>query len=462
MYLLVWSGELCRLFEVESRKSGDRDRDEHLENFTAACWAAQRVLANVPTYMLFDDHDVTDDWNIDSGFREDTDNPTGRRVLANAIAAYWGFQGWGNDPRDRRFDTKYLRTVEDHVDGMIATNGLSHTREAGESSGAFAKQFLRQRDFGFVAPTAPKALFVDTRTQRRYERGDRAPILLDHDALMSIGNRLEREFSYGSDVIAVLPCPVIPTTVSLWGHQWVLEDGTRELAIEWDAEQFWNSPTGPFELIDMIATRCQPKHCFLLSGDVHHGYVTRAVFTRFDDNKAYRGFYKTAGLLWVMANAPFPAIEKELGMKADCKLAAIQITSSPIKNYQDKFEHWYVRMLQKEGLDDPDYSSQYSVGEHVVGRPRTIFLGAFGADSGYLQFQLETELTDEKGTRPYRAMDRAIGAPHFCYFHRSNPANGDLSEAVIRYIGLRRSPKRRDEMWSTYCKVNLNEFASTR
>jgi phosphodiesterase/alkaline phosphatase D-like protein len=24
----------------------------------------RRVLANIPTYMIFDDHDITDDWNI--------------------------------------------------------------------------------------------------------------------------------------------------------------------------------------------------------------------------------------------------------------------------------------------------------------------------------------------------------------------------------------------------------------
>ena len=61
--------------------------------------AVRRVLANHPTYMIFDDHDVTDDWNLTSAWREGVhQNPTGRRFVANALAAFWAFQGWGNDP----------------------------------------------------------------------------------------------------------------------------------------------------------------------------------------------------------------------------------------------------------------------------------------------------------------------------------------------------------------------------
>jgi len=59
----------------------------------------RRALANVPTYMIFDDHDVTDDWNLTARWRDRVRaSPAGRRIVANALAAYWAFQGWGNDP----------------------------------------------------------------------------------------------------------------------------------------------------------------------------------------------------------------------------------------------------------------------------------------------------------------------------------------------------------------------------
>jgi hypothetical protein len=412
--------------------------------------------------MIFDDHDVTDDWNIDSYFEEDTrrGNPTGSRIVANAIAAYWAFQGWGNDPDDRRYDTNYIRTVQDHVDGMIATNGLSDSRAAGEASGAFARQFLQQRNFGFVAPTEPKALFIDTRTQRKHARGARAPVLLPHDALMAIAHTLDRQFKWGGDLIAVLPCPVMPASVALGGHQWKLRGGTRELAIEWDAEQFWNHPDGPFGLIHMIATWCNPAHCFIFSGDVHHGYVIRAVFKNFDDPKRYRDYYQRGGFLWAMTGASFPAIDKELAIPADITLTAIQITSSPIKNYQDAFESGSSRQIEKMGFNsDPNSSSVYSLGEHLIGARRMVFACRYKAVGGYLQFQVETDVVDKKGTRPYSAMDRAIGAPHFCIFHRADPADGNLSRAVVEFIGLRRPKRGDDDYWSSQCVVDLKEFS---
>jgi hypothetical protein len=50
--------------------------------------------------MIFDDHDVTDDWNLTARWRHRVHaSPAGRRIVANALAAYWAFQGWGNDPR---------------------------------------------------------------------------------------------------------------------------------------------------------------------------------------------------------------------------------------------------------------------------------------------------------------------------------------------------------------------------
>lgn len=62
--------------------------------------AVRRALANVATYAVFDDHDVTDDWNITAGWvRRVRGNAFGRSVVRNALVAYALFQGWGNDPR---------------------------------------------------------------------------------------------------------------------------------------------------------------------------------------------------------------------------------------------------------------------------------------------------------------------------------------------------------------------------
>lgn len=59
----------------------------------------RRALANVPTYMIFDDHDVSDDWNLNLDWCQRVfSRPLGHQVVRNALWAYSLFQGWGNTP----------------------------------------------------------------------------------------------------------------------------------------------------------------------------------------------------------------------------------------------------------------------------------------------------------------------------------------------------------------------------
>jgi hypothetical protein len=61
--------------------------------------AVARALANVATYMIFDDHDVTDDWNLSQKWMNRVySKPMGAQIVRNALCAYAVFQGWGNDP----------------------------------------------------------------------------------------------------------------------------------------------------------------------------------------------------------------------------------------------------------------------------------------------------------------------------------------------------------------------------
>ncbi|HVK43770.1 MAG TPA: hypothetical protein VM429_02595 [Micropruina sp.] len=71
--------------------------------FLTDLWRAQRLLANVPTYMIFDDHDVTDDYFLSPMWRHRVlGTALGQTILTNAMTAYALFQDWGNDPR--RYD----------------------------------------------------------------------------------------------------------------------------------------------------------------------------------------------------------------------------------------------------------------------------------------------------------------------------------------------------------------------
>ncbi len=68
-------------------------------NFRSTVPKVARALANVPTYMIFDDHEVTDDWNISRDWITNVNRSAfGRAILRNGLLAYGIFQGWGNDP----------------------------------------------------------------------------------------------------------------------------------------------------------------------------------------------------------------------------------------------------------------------------------------------------------------------------------------------------------------------------
>jgi len=64
--------------------------------------AVRRALANIATYMICDDHEVTDDWFMNRMWCERVlgvdDDTLGRRVIRNALIAYAVFEAWGNTP----------------------------------------------------------------------------------------------------------------------------------------------------------------------------------------------------------------------------------------------------------------------------------------------------------------------------------------------------------------------------
>ncbi len=65
----------------------------------------RRALANIATYTMFDDHEVTDDWHMSREWVHRAYGlPLGRRVMQNALAGFAVFQAWGNTPE--RFKQK--------------------------------------------------------------------------------------------------------------------------------------------------------------------------------------------------------------------------------------------------------------------------------------------------------------------------------------------------------------------
>lgn len=96
------AAEAATVTDAERARSRRRSHRVHRE-FLLGLGRVQRVLANAPTYMMLDDHDVTDDLFLTPMWRRRVlGTALGQTILTNGMLAYALFQDWGNDPR--RYD----------------------------------------------------------------------------------------------------------------------------------------------------------------------------------------------------------------------------------------------------------------------------------------------------------------------------------------------------------------------
>ena len=86
--------------EIAERDARERRDSQRVHReFLLGLGKVQRVLANVPTYMILDDHDVTDDYFLNVIWRRRVlQSVLGQVILTNAMFAYALFQDWGNNP----------------------------------------------------------------------------------------------------------------------------------------------------------------------------------------------------------------------------------------------------------------------------------------------------------------------------------------------------------------------------
>jgi hypothetical protein len=103
MYIMGWSDELwphdvnghlqVGPVEVETglEKQDGKERIE-LVNFVSTLRSARRALANVPALMMLDDHEISDDWNLDLKWFDDARTyPVQHRIVRNGLLAYGVF-----------------------------------------------------------------------------------------------------------------------------------------------------------------------------------------------------------------------------------------------------------------------------------------------------------------------------------------------------------------------------------
>lgn len=277
----------------------------NMEQFLYSLWRVRRLIANIPTYTIFDDHDVSDDWNLNQEWcLRILGKPLGRRTVSNAMLAYAVFQAWGNTPAQFEPETSgeaLLKAAEnwsgsagedeEAVDAISTYLGLPpndpHTGlpqfVEDKSVWIFKRSDKAIRWHYTVRSACHEVIVLDTRTWRGYPiegKSTDPPMLLCPSAFQqqlheplaasstySVAQVTDAQSDYRTFIVA--PTNVFGMRVLDWIQQWHLEQRKTFTADVGDSWNFHNQA-----LATLLTTLFQHrKKVVVLSGDIHYSSV---------------------------------------------------------------------------------------------------------------------------------------------------------------------------------------------
>ncbi|WP_251766792.1 MULTISPECIES: alkaline phosphatase D family protein [Shewanella] len=262
LYLLIWSPELWQQLELPQQLpglTGKRAQEwqtqwQHLLEFKAGLGKVRRLLAHLPTYMIFDDHDITDDWNLTARWEEAAyGHAFSKRIIGNALLGYTLFQALGNQPK--RFTDFF-----EELSGLYLADS--------ERQDALIDKLLKCENWHYTLDTQPRMVVLDTRTRRwRSESNLAKPSgLMDWEALMDLQQAL-----LGQDkVIIVSAAPIFGVKLIEAVQRTATLIGASLLV---DAENWMAHPGAANALLSIFMHRRTPQEFVILSGDVHYSFA---------------------------------------------------------------------------------------------------------------------------------------------------------------------------------------------
>lgn len=242
------------------------------------------LFSTVSVSMAWDDHDMSDDWNISRSWHEEMEAKEWWHERAVAgITSYWVYQHLGNlSPRELDESDLYKR-VRGNPD---ATEVLREwAREIGSTAAGVRWSFYRDID-------GVRALFMDSRAARVLTRERRS--MFDDEVWEWLVEHSKGDFDH------LLIATTVPYLLSpgfhyleAWNER--LCDGAWGKPVAWASEKLrravdfdhWASFQYSFGRLRELLTEVgsgkhgeAPASIVLLSGDVHHAYLSEVAFER--------------------------------------------------------------------------------------------------------------------------------------------------------------------------------------
>jgi hypothetical protein len=280
--------EFIRSRRDTSQPPGEEVKD--FEEYTRLYWESwgdpwiRWLFSNVRTPMIWDDHDVHDDWNIsESWVREMRQLDWWDERIAGAGMSYWIYQHLGNlSPRHMRDDDIYARVREaDDAAPLLHEFALRNDRETEGTRWSYCRDNGRIR-LVVLDSRAGRVLDPDARTMVDDEEWewfvDHVTGDFDHLLIASSMPFLLPGGEHGLESWNDAVCE------GAWGKpgRGMGEKVRRRLDLEhWAA--FRRSFARVAEILEEVASGKRgkpPSTILLLSGDVHHAYLAEVAFRK--------------------------------------------------------------------------------------------------------------------------------------------------------------------------------------
>src|SRR5215211_697081 len=240
------------------------------------------LLSTVPTAMIFDDHDISDDWNTSAAWVEHMRaKPWWEERNTSGLASYWLYQHLGNLSPDDLDDDPVWPKVRDAGDATRVLREFARRADQ-EIEGT---RWSYKRDFGRT-----RLVVVDSRCGRVLDGPRRE--MVDDDEFAWIEEQASGDFDHLL-LATSLPFALAPAihhleewneavTAGAWGRPmaWLGEKIRQGIDLEhWAA--FNDSFDRLAALIESVAAGHRgrpPGSVVVLSGDVHHTYLAELSF----------------------------------------------------------------------------------------------------------------------------------------------------------------------------------------
>ncbi len=249
------------------------------------------LLSTVPSTMIFDDHDVHDDWNISEQWVLDMRaTPWWEQRVVGAFMAYWVYQHLGNLAPPELAGDEVVALVSRADDPGAALRKFAHhaDRESAASRWAYHRDFGRSR-----------LVVVDSRAARVLADGSRD--MVDAEEWDWIVEHAQGDYDH-LIIASTLPVFMLPAVSHLeawneavcagaWGGlaAKVGERIRRSVDLEhWPA--FGRSFATMIALLTELAARREgaPATITLLGGDVHTAYIAEVELDRRQGSRVYQ------------------------------------------------------------------------------------------------------------------------------------------------------------------------------